>query len=471
MGLQKRALISVSDKSGIIELSKALINSGYKIIASDGSAAYLESNEIPVTRIEEVTGAPELFDGRVKSLHPIIHGGILFDREDPQQAKEAENSGIEPIDVVVVNLYDPDKFDIGGPALIRAAAKNHKSTSVLTNPIQYSEFIEALARGISVEERRAWATTALEVTTRYDLAILKELGEPLRYGENPHQEGTLVGSGGVATAKLIQGKKPSYNNYLDLDVASLIASDYEESAFVIVKHGMPCGIAVSLDAHQAFSKALASDPISAFGGVIATNSLVDGDVASELVKNFYEAVIAPSYSEDALKTLQKKPNLRVLTLPSRTNPQFVVRDINGGFLIQTPDNPSEKEPWTLVAGSPLKETEIQDLNFAWKAVARCRSNSVLIAKNLASVGIGVAEVNRLDAARDAISRAGENANGAFAASDGFFPFPDGLEALAEAGVKAIVAPGGSIRDAEVVEAAKRVGVTLYFATRRHFSHS
>lgn len=471
MSPKKRALISVSDKSGIIELAQSLINSGYKIIASDGSAAYLESNEIPVTRIEDVTGSPELFGGRVKSLHPLIHGAILFDREDPKQIEEAATSGIEAIDVVVVNLYNPDKFDIGGPALIRAAAKNHKSTSILTNPNQYSNFIEALDRGISIEDRRAWASAALEVTARYDLAILKELGEPLRYGENPHQEATLVGSVGVAAAPLIQGRKPSYNNYLDLDVASLIASDHEENAFVIVKHGMPCGIAVNVDSREAFSRAVASDPISAFGGVIAANSQINQDVASEIVKNFYEAVIAPGYTEDALKTLEKKPNLRVLTLSSRTNPQFVVRDINGGFLIQTPDNPSENELWTLEAGSPLSETEIQDLMFAWKSVARCRSNSVLIAKDLASVGIGVAEVNRLDAARDAIKRAGEKAKGGFAASDGFFPFPDGLEALAEAGVKAIIAPGGSIRDAEVVEAAKRVGVTLYFATRRHFSHS
>lgn len=471
MSSNKRALISVSDKSGIIELAQSLINSGYKIIASDGSAAYLESNQIPVTRIEEVTGSPELFGGRVKSLHPLIHGAILFDREDPKQVEEAATSGIEAIDVVVINLYHPDKFDIGGPALIRAAAKNHKSTSILTNPNQYSKFIEALARGISVEERRAWARAALEVSARYDLAILKELGEPLRYGENPHQEGTLVGSDGVAAAALIQGKKPSFNNYLDLDIASLIASDHEENAFVIVKHGMPCGIAVNVDAHEAFSKALSSDPLSAFGGVIATNSRVEEEVAGEIVKNFYEAVIAPGYTEDALKIFQKKPNLRILVLTSRTRPHFVVQEINGGFLFQTPDEPSEDDLWTLVAGSPINATEMQDLIFAWKSVARCRSNSVLIAKNLASVGIGVAEVNRLDAARDALRRAGEKANGALAASDGFFPFPDGLEALAEAGVKAVVAPGGSIRDAEVIEVAKRVGVTLYFATRRHFSHS
>ncbi len=471
MSSNKRALISVSDKSGIIELAQSLINSGYKIIASDGSAAYLESNQIPVTRIEEVTGSPELFGGRVKSLHPLIHGAILFDREDPKQVEEAATSGIEAIDVVVINLYHPDKFDIGGPALIRAAAKNHKSTSILTNPNQYSKFIEALARGISVEERRAWARAALEVTARYDLAILKELGEPLRYGENPHQEGALVGSDGVAAAALIQGKKPSFNNYLDLDIASLIASDHEENAFVIVKHGMPCGIAVNVDAIEAFSKALSSDPLSAFGGVIATNSRVEEEVAGEIVKNFYEAVIAPGYTEDALKIFQKKPNLRILVLTSRTKPHFVVHEINGGFLFQTPDEPSEDDLWTLVAGSPINATEMQDLIFAWKSVARCRSNSVLIAKNLASVGIGVAEVNRLDAARDALRRAGEKANGALAASDGFFPFPDGLEALAEAGVKAVVAPGGSIRDAEVIEVAKRVGVTLYFATRRHFSHS
>lgn len=467
----KRALISVSDKSGITELAKALIDSGYKVIASDGTAAYLESNQIPVIRIEEVTGFPELFDGRVKSLHPLIHGAVLFDREDPKQVKEAEASGIGAIDVIVVNLYQPDKFDIGGPALIRAAAKNHKFASILTSPKQYPEFIDALGRGISLEQRRAWAIAALEGTARYDLAILNEIGEPLRYGENPHQKGRLAASSGVAAATLIQGKQPSFNNYLDLDIASLIASDHEECAFVIVKHGMPCGIAVSVAATEAFSRALASDPVSAFGGVIATNTQVDQLVASEIVKNFYEAVIAPSYTEDALKVLGTKPNLRVLTLPSRSNQEFLVRDIDGGFLIQSPDSLFPEEPWTLVAGNQLSEGEIKDLKFAWRAVARCRSNAVLIARNGATVGIGVGEVNRLDAARDAIARAKKEAIGGYAASDGFFPFPDGLEALATAGVKAIVAPGGSIRDTEVIEAAKRVGVTLYFATRRHFSHN
>lgn len=471
MSDKKRALISVSDKSGLVELAKALIDSGYEIIASDGSAAYLEMNNLPVTRIEQLTGSPELFDGRVKSLHPLIHGSILFDREDPKQIQEAEKAGIGAIEVVVVNLYKPDKFDIGGPALIRAAAKNHKSVSILVNPNQYLNFMEALHRGISLAERRVWASAAIELTARYDLDILKELGEPLRYGENPHQEGTLVGSSGVAAATLIQGKKPSFNNYLDLDIATSITADLGESAAVIVKHGMPCGIAVSSDAIEAFSKALASDPISAFGGVIATNSTVDHRLASEIVKNFYEAIIAPGYTEDAIKILASKPNLRALTLTSRTNPQSLIREINGGFLIQSPDSLTQDDPWVLVAGPASNETELQDLRFAWISVARCRSNSVLIAKDRATLGIGVAEVNRLDAARDAIARAGERAIGAVAASDGFFPFPDGLEALASAGVKAIVAPSGSIRDAEVIDAAKRVGVTLYLATLRHFSHN
>jgi len=465
------ALISVSDKSGITELSKALIESGYLIIASDGSARFLQQQGVPVKRIEEVTGSPELFGGRVKTLHPLIHGAILFDRNDPNQAREADAADIGQIDVVIVNLYTPEKFDIGGPALIRAAAKNYASVSILTNPEQYPRFVDALKSGITNEDRKRWAKAAIEVTARYDLAILKELGDQLRYGENPHQEGVLVGSAGVAGATLMQGKQPSFNNYLDLDVASLIASDHEKSAFVIVKHGMPCGIAIHSDSKDSFIRALASDPISAFGGVIATNAEVSEATATEIVKNFYEAVIAPSYTPEAIKVFQSKPNLRVLKLASRANPSFLSREIDGGFLFQSPDTLMKEDPLELVAGQELKYEEMADLRFAWTAVARCRSNAILIAKNLATVGIGVGEVNRLDAARDAISRAGERAIGAVAASDGFFPFPDGLQALVASGVKAIVAPSGSIRDAEVVDAAKRTGISLYFATRRHFSHN
>lgn len=471
MNEKKYALISVSDKNGIAELSRNLVDNGYELISSDGSAKYLVENGLKVNRIEEITGSPELFSGRVKSLHPLIHGAILFDRNDPSQQEEADKAGIAKIDLVVVNLYKPEQFDIGGPALIRAAAKNHASVAILTNPDQYQDFMTALRRGITAEDRRSWAKTALEVTVRYDLAILKEMGEPLRYGENPHQDGVLVGSSGVAAANLLQGKRPSFNNYLDVDAASLIAADFEKCAVAIVKHGMPCGVAIHSDPREAFRKALASDPVSAFGGVIAVNDEINEDLASEIVKNFYEAIVAPSFSQGALKVLSSKPNLRVLELPARSNPSISIREIDGGFLMQSPDLLNHEEMFDLVTGSALTDSEYLDLRFAWIAVARCRSNAIVIAKNSATVGIGAGEVNRLDAARDAINRAGEEAVGALAASDGFFPFPDGLEILAKSGIKAIVAPSGSIRDAEVIEAAKRLGLTLYFAQRRHFSHN
>jgi phosphoribosylaminoimidazolecarboxamide formyltransferase/IMP cyclohydrolase len=471
MNSKRYALLSVSNKDGLVELARELIANNYSILASDGTALFLEKNGISVKRIEEVTGSPELFAGRVKTLHPLIHGAILFDRSDPKQVSEAEGAGILDIDVVVVNLYSPEKFDIGGPALIRAAAKNHQSVSILTNPNQYKDFLCLLKSGVREADRKLWARQAIEVTARYDLAILREFGEALRYGENPHQVGVLVGSAGVATARLIQGKQPSFNNYLDLDTASQIVSDHEEKAYVIVKHGMPCGVAIDEESTLAFTRAFASDPVSAFGGVIASNQDVEEKVAAEIVGNFYEAVIAPGFTEAALKTLAKKPNLRVLELIARTTPEFQVREIDGGFVMQSPDRDLKAEEFKLVAGDTLEKADFADLRFAWITVARCRSNAIVIAKNRATIGIGVAQVNRLDAARDAIRRAGVHVHGAVAASDGFFPFPDGLEALAASGIKALVAPSGSIRDNEVIEAANKAGISLYFAARRHFSHN
>jgi phosphoribosylaminoimidazolecarboxamide formyltransferase/IMP cyclohydrolase len=470
MNSKRYALLSVSNKDGLVELARELIANNYSILASDGTALFLEKEGISVKRIEEVTGSPELFAGRVKTLHPLIHGAILFDRSDPKQVSEAKGAGILNIDVVVVNLYSPEMFDIGGPALIRAAAKNHQSVSILTSPDQYRDFLSLLKTGISEEDRKLWARQAIEVTARYDLAILKEFGEPLRYGENPHQVGVLVGSAGVASARLIQGRQPSFNNYLDLDIASKVVSDHSELTFVIVKHGMPCGVAIDEDSRLAFTKALASDPVSAFGGVIAANHEIDEKVAGEIVGNFYEAVIAPAFTSDALKILAKKPNLRVLKLNVRMEPKFHLREIDGGFLIQSPDTDLRSEEFNLVAGDALEKEDFADLCFAWITVARARSNAIVIAKNRATIGIGVAQVNRLDAARDAIRRAGEQVHGAVAASDGFFPFPDGLEALAASGIKALVAPSGSIKDNEVIEAANKSGISLYFATRRHFSH-
>lgn len=471
---EKRALISVSDRSGVIDLALFLVSEGYSILASDGTANHLESSGISALRIEEVTGAPELFNGRVKTLHPLIHGAILFDRSDSDQVAEAHEQGISPIDVVVVNLYGVEQFDIGGPALIRAAAKNHQSVSILTNPDQYQEFMNRHRSGITPEDRENWALAALETTARYDLAILRTKGRALRYGENPHQSATLVGSFGVAGARILQGKAPSYNNYLDMDIATLMVSDHPRNTFVIVKHAMACGIATDGDSHAALTKAIDSDPVSAFGGVVAANCEIDKACAEEISKGFFEVISAPSFSEEALSILAEKKNLRLALIESRVVRDFLTHEIDGGFLFQEPDhlpNPEIEIKFNLVAGPPLNPESMKDLQFAWRSVARIRSNAILIAKNEASVGIGMGEVNRLAAASSAVKRAGNRAIGAVAASDGFFPFPDGLKVLVDAGVSGIVAPGGSIRDESVIGAAVEAGVSLYFAAERHFSHN
>ena len=468
---EKWALVSVSDKSGLLELAKTLLQHSYIILASDGTHEYLASNSIPAVRIAEFTKAPEIFDGRVNTLHPLIHGAILFDRDNSAHLAEAKQLGIRPIEVVIVNLYNTEQFDIGGPALIRAAAKNHKSVTVITNPTQYPLFAAALAGGDLLSLRKDFARAALEATARYDLAILKGISTPLRYGENPHQSGVLAGARGAAGATLIQGAQPSFNNYLDIDCATLIASDHVLNTVVIVKHGAPCGVGSDRNPVEAFSKALKSDETSAFGGVIATNFEVDEKLAEQIAAGFYEVLVAPSYASGALTTFASRKKMRVLALSNRSPQDFNVREINGGFLFQSLDQIESSESWKLVSGTPLDKDVMADLEFAWKCVARTRSNAVVIAKDLATVGIGMGEVSRVAAAKNAVARAATRANNAVAASDGFFPFPDGLEILAGAGVRAIVAPHGSIRDEEIITAAKRLGISLYFASNRHFSHN
>ncbi|NDB07946.1 MAG: bifunctional phosphoribosylaminoimidazolecarboxamide formyltransferase/IMP cyclohydrolase PurH [Actinobacteria bacterium] len=468
---EKWALLSVSNKSGVIDLAKLLLKHNYRILASDGTHSYLESHSIPATRIAEFTNAEEIFDGRVKTLHPLIHGAILFDRENPAHLTEAERRGIKSIEVVVVNLYSEEQFDIGGPALIRAAAKNHRSVTVLTDPSQYAGFEAALSQGTLELIRYDLAKSALEATARYDLSILRSMSTPLRYGENPHQDGSVAGARGVAGVTLIQGAQLSFNNYLDIDCATLIASDHSLRTTVIVKHGAPCGVASDNDPHKSFLKALESDSISAFGGVIATNFEVDEKLANEIISGFYEVLVAPSYSSAALSLLAQRKKMRVLVLEKRESQTLSMREINGGFLFQSFDAIESSSTWKIVSGAIADEKSRADLEFAWRCVARTRSNAIVIAKNLATVGIGMGEVSRVAAAKNALARAGDKARSAVAASDGFFPFPDGLEILAQAGVKAIIAPQGSIRDEEIITAAKRLGITLYFAANRHFSHN
>jgi phosphoribosylaminoimidazolecarboxamide formyltransferase/IMP cyclohydrolase len=468
---EKWALLSVSEKSGIVELAQFLLKHNYKILASDGTHSYLASNSVQATRIAEFTGAEEIFDGRVKTLHPLIHGAILFDRDNPAHVSEAIRLGIKPIEVVVVNLYGEEQFDIGGPALIRAAAKNHKSVAVLTNPTQYLKFEGVLEDGSLDEFKIECARSALELTARYDLSILRSLATPLRYGENPHQDGFISGVRGVAAATLLQGPQPSFNNYLDMDCATLIASDHKMNTTVIVKHGAPCGVASAQDPVDSFSKALKSDESSAFGGVIATNFPVEERLAEMIIAGFYEVLIAPSYSSGALALLAQRKRMRILQLDKRAPQAFNVREINGGFLFQESDDLHSSDSWKLVAGNSVGEEVKSDLEFAWRCAARTRSNAIVIARDMATVGIGMGEVSRVASAKNAVARASNRAEGAVAASDGFFPFPDGLEILAHGGVRAIIAPSGSIRDEEISAAAERLGITLYFGANRHFSHN
>ena len=472
MSQPKRALISVSDKTGLVEIAQKLRAYNIEIIASGGTYKALQTAGIEVTSVESVTGAPELFSGKVKTLHPLLHGAILFDRKDPAERAQAEAEAIAPIDIVIVNLYEPSGFDIGGPALIRAAAKNHSSVSVITEPAQYQEFAGALARGITELDRKRWALRALEVTARYDLALLAELGEPLRYGENPHQRATKVGERGVAGAQVLQGKELSFNNYLDLDQANRLANSQKEPTVVIVKHAIPVGIASATSPLAAFERALASDPLSAFGGVIASNAPITGELANAITKGFFECVIAPDFHDGAREVFSAKPKLRILQLAKGGASLSEFHEISGGFLFQETDQVDvDPSDWQLVSGKPASPALLSDLAFALRAVALTRSNAIVLAKDMASIGIGAAQVNRLDAARTAVLRAGDRASGAAGASDGFFPFADGIEILIRAGIAALVAPAGSIRDQEVIDAAKAAGLTFYHAPRRHFSHN
>jgi len=474
----RRALISVSDRTGLLELTNALISEGVEIIASDGTANYLKSNSFSVRTVSEITGAPELLGGKVKTLHPIIHAAILADQENPEELRELLS--LSPIDAVIVNLYPAPGFDIGGPALIRAAAKNAQFVSILTHPRQYRALIEALPGGTSLEQRNQWAHEALVLTAEYDLNLAAQRGKTLRYGENPQQSATMLtrcAGVGVAGARLIHGKEMSFNNYQDVDAAWLIAKDHPHSA-VIIKHGIPTGVALADSALAAYKAALKSDPISAFGGVIAINHDVDEECAAAIIENFTEVVVATSFTQQALEVFASKPNLRILLISNDSAQSHNLTSISGGFLLQTSDSieTSADEPknWTLVAGSHVSAEMFADLHFAWKVVARTRSNAIVIANNGATIGIGAGNVNRVDAARAAVKNAlmnfPERVHGSVAASDAFFPFPDALSILIDGGIRAVVQPGGSIRDESVISAAKNAGISLYLTGIRHFSH-
>jgi phosphoribosylaminoimidazolecarboxamide formyltransferase/IMP cyclohydrolase len=482
--MRKRALLSVTDKDGILDLARALIQSNFEIIATGGTFATLKAHGIDAVEIGEITGVGELAGGRVKSLHPTIFAGILA------TGKERENLGFAPIDIVVVNLYrlsrstakiDVESIDVGGVALIRAAAKNFTDLTLLTSPSQYQELIDALPMGVDENRRRELAAIGFAVTARYDLAIAESISQErskgsLRYGENPHQSATLLSDGSsVAGGRIVSlgSKEISYNNYLDMDAAWRAVNDHpaDQPVVAIVKHSNPCGIALGSSARAAFRKALESDPASSFGGVVAINRTVDADLAKDLAEIFLEVIIAPSFSEEATTILSRRSTLRLVEVAPEGE-VFSGAFISGGILVQERDSiiDESSDDWDLVCGVAVSDSVLADLRFAWRSVRSVKSNAIVIAKDGATVGIGMGQVSRVDAARLAVQRGGDRVQGSVAASDAFFPFADGAMELVNAGVVAIVQPGGSKRDTEVIEAVSQAGITMYFTHRRHFSH-
>ncbi len=467
-----RALISVSDKEGVVPLARELAKNGVEIIASDGTAALLKDSGIEVKTVTEVTGSPELLGGKVKTLHPLIHAALLVDQSNPQQVSELK--GLGPIDLLIINLYPTSGFDIGGPALTRAAVKNSEHVAVITASNQYPELLSSLKLGTTLEQRKRWAVSALLLTAKYDLALLKERSEPLRYGENPHQDGALATNN---HHEVLQGKAMSFNNYLDLQAAWELSRSCG-TAVAIVKHGIPAGLAQANSAAKAFKAAWECDPTSAFGGVVVSELAIDAECAAEIIKGFVEVVAANEITKEALDIFATKTNLRVVKLEPPSEVDFAIREIDGGFLFQSQDgfdNAGDRfENWRLVSGVAVDDKTAKDLLLAWRIAGKARSNAVVLVRDGVAIGIGAGSVSRVDAARLAISKANEfskaKLSGSVAASDGFFPFPDGVEALIASGVAAIVQPGGSLKDDAVIAAARASGVTMYLTGQRHFSH-
>ena len=527
----KRALVSVYDKQGLDELARGLHEAGVEIVSTGGSHALVAGLGIPVTALEELTGFPECLAGRVKTLHPKVHAGILADSRKEEHLQQLAELDIAPFDLVVVNLYPfaatvasgasvdecVEQIDIGGPTMVRAAAKNHPTVAVVTDPARYGDVLDAVrGGGFTVQQRAALARDAFVHTASYDVAVATWMGQnlvgaaageeetfpgwtgvtytkaaALRYGENPHQAAALYTSEaqvGVAQGEQLHGKEMSYNNYVDADAAYRAAYDHGDVPTVaIIKHANPCGIAVGRegeDIADVHAKAHECDSTSAFGGIIATNRPVTKAMAETVKDIFTEVVIAPSFDDDALQVLTAKKNIRLVAVPAPSGITTETRPISGGLLVQQRDlidaegegkdgqaTGDAPDRWQLVAGVAADEATMRDLEFAWRAVRAVKSNAILLADDGASVGIGMGQVNRVDSCNLAVTRAGaQRARGSVAASDAFFPFADGPQILLDAGVRAIVAPGGSIRDGEVIEACEKAGVTLYFTGTRHFAH-
>lgn len=499
----KRALLSVSDKTGLVPFAESLHARGVEIVSSGGTADHLEEAGIPVFRVPDVTGAPEMLGGRVKTLHPRIHGGILADLGESDHRQDLTDLGIEPFQLVVVNLYPfeetiaggsthaeaIEKIDIGGPTLIRAAAKNHAWVAVVVSPARYGDLIEAVNAGGTTPELRAdLAREAFFRTAAYDAAIVNWFErdgadrlvlplvkhDPLRYGENPQQDAGIYGmervKGWWASATQLQGKEMSFNNYADADAAWRLVNDLPETSVAILKHMNACGAATGDSMADAFEKAWECDPVSAFGGVIALNGRLDTATAQAIARLFVEIVIAQAVDPAAAEILASKKNLRLLVAEPPSDFDLDVRSIDGGFLVQKRDRvETEPESWQAMTREPT-EIERRDLAMAWIVCAHTKSNAIVIVKDGAAVGVGAGDQSRVGAAERALARAGDRARGAVCASDAFFPFRDGPDALAEAGITAIIEPGGSVRDADVVESANEHGVALVFTGRRHFKH-
>jgi len=506
----KRALLSVYDKTGLAELGAALHAAGVEILSTGSTAKTLLAAGIPVIAVEDYTGFPEMMGGRVKTLHPRIHGGILADQNNAEHIAAISSHDIAPFDLIVVNLYPfsqtiattedfaecIEQIDIGGPSMLRGAAKNHGSVAVVSDPSQYDRLFTALKLGgFTLEERIELAMETFRTTAEYDMTIATWLGtridraddwrakvwhriSGLRYGENPHQSASVyseTGITGIAQAKQLHGKEMSFNNYTDADAAVRAAFDHTDPCVAIIKHANPCGIATASDITTAHQKAHACDPVSAFGGVVAANREVSTEMAKNLSEIFTEVVIAPSFTDEAIAILSKKPSIRLLTIDGYVISREELRPISGGLLIQESDlidaDGDHPKNWKQVSGDAVNSDVMRDLAFAWRAVRAVKSNAILLAHDQASVGVGMGQVNRVDSARLAVSRAGDRAKNSVAASDAFFPFADGLQILIDAGVQAVVSPGGSVRDEEVIAAAKAAGIAMFFTGTRHFSHA
>ncbi|MBS2961729.1 bifunctional phosphoribosylaminoimidazolecarboxamide formyltransferase/IMP cyclohydrolase [Actinocrinis puniceicyclus] len=515
----RRALVSVYDKTGLEELARGLHAAGVALVSTGSTAARIAAVGVPVTEVAELTGFPECLDGRVKTLHPKVHAGILADRRLPEHVSQLEELGIEPFDLVVSNLYPftrtvasgaaPDEcveqIDIGGPSMVRAAAKNHPSVAIVVDPARYTDVLAAVeSGGFTLEQRKRLAAEAFAHTAAYDAAVASWFASAyapadespfpdfvaatykrsalLRYGENPHQAAALYTGGpaaeqdSLANAEQLHGKEMSFNNYVDTDAALRAAHDFADPCVAIIKHANPCGVAVSVsgDIAEAHRKAHACDPVSAFGGVIAANRPVSAEMARQVAEVFTEVIVAPDYEDGAVEILSAKKNIRLLRTGASGRRATDFRQICGGMLLQAGDNfqaaGDDPANWKLAAGPAADPGTLADLAFAWRAVRSVKSNAILLATDGATVGVGMGQVNRVDSARLAVSRAGDRAAGSVAASDAYFPFSDGLEVLIAAGVRAVVQPGGSVRDAQSLAVAEAAGVTMYLTGTRHFAH-